>query len=450
MPRRPGGEGSPSLATPSAYQDTLRYLAGLEVTRGWDLKLERMRAALALRGHPEERFPALHVAGTNGKGSTAAMLDAILTAAGYRTGLYTSPHLVDFSERIRIGGRTIPHEVVVTLGAELRQALEAHQLALTHFEFVTLLACEWFAREGIDVGVIEVGLGGRLDATNVVCPLVTAITSIAHDHEEYLGASLAAIAGEKAGILKPGVPLALGPLAPEAEAVIMAEARALGVRVARGALADGSSGLCFDGPEGVRWDGLRLALGGAFQRDNAAVALTALAQVRDRLPCPLAAVQEGLAQVRWPGRLTVLRAAPLVLVDGAHNPAGIAALARELPALLGCRRLTLVFAVMADKAWQTMLETLLPRVARVVVTRVGRRGLDPASLARALEGRLPVEVMAEPGAAIAAAVERADPDGAVLVCGSLFLVGEAYAALGMRELFPPWQAPGGDGTDTPL
>src|SRR5215468_1542317 len=192
-----------------AYGETIAYLAGLEVTVGWDLKLERMREALALRGHPEAAFPALHVAGTNGKGSTAAMIEAILRAAGYRTGLYTSPHLVDFAERIRIDGRTIPHRTVVDLVAALRADLEPAGLALTHFEFATLIAFEWFARVGIDVAVVEVGLGGRLDATNLVRPAVTAITSIAIDHVEYLGADVASIAREKAGILKPGVPLAL-------------------------------------------------------------------------------------------------------------------------------------------------------------------------------------------------------------------------------------------------
>src|SRR5207247_2630639 len=221
------------------YEETVAYLAGLEVSAGWDLKLERMRAALARRGYPEARWPALHVAGTNGKGSTAAMLDAVLTAAGYRTGLYTSPHLVDFVERIRMGGRTIPRAAVVELVAALRADLEAAGIVLTHFEFATLIAFEWFARVGIDVGVIEVGLGGR-------------------------------------------------------------------------------------------WDHLSLALPGVFQRDNAAVALTALALVRERFPCAPEAVRAGLAAVRWPGRLAVLRERPLVVVDGAHNPAGAAALAAEL------------------------------------------------------------------------------------------------------------------------
>src|SRR5437867_6352589 len=341
-----------------AYDDTLAYLTGLEVSAGWDLKLERMAAALARRGHPEARFPAIHIAGTNGKGSAAAMVDSVLTAAGYRTGLYTSPHLVDFTERIRAGGRTIPRADVVALVGELRSDIEAAGIALTHFEFVTLLACEWFARLGVDVGVIEVGLGGRLDATNLVRPVVTAITSIALDHEAWLGHDLAAIAAEKAGIVKPGVPLALGQLPAEAARVVAAHAAAAGAPLVcvgvDATLAETPDGLVFRGP-GVTWDGLRLALRGPFQPGNAAVALTALALVRERFPCAPEAVRTGLAAVRWPGRLAVLCERPLVVVDGAHNPAGAATLAAELPGVVGDRRVELVFAVMADKDWRAML-----------------------------------------------------------------------------------------------
>ncbi len=434
------------------YEETIAYLNGLEVSAGWDLKLDRMQAALARRGHPEARWPAFHVAGTNGKGSTAAMLDAVLTAAGYRTGLYTSPHLVDFTERIRAGGRTIPPPTVVALVAELRADLEAAGIVLTHFEFVTLLACEWFARIGIDVGVIEVGLGGRLDATNLVRPVVTAITSIAYDHEAWLGHDLGSIAREKAGILKPGVPLALGWVPPEAEEVITERAAALGAPLLRAGvdavLADATDGLAFRG-SGVVWDRLSLGLAGQFQRDNAAVALAALALGRGRFPCSLAAVRDGLAGVRWPGRLAVVRDAPLVLLDGAHNPAGVAALARELPGVLGGRRAVLVFAVMVDKNWRAMLDPLLPSVTRALVTRVGRRGTAPDTLAAALAARVPVEAVSDPRAAVRQAIALAGADGAVVVAGSLFLVGEAYAELG-TSLFQPWNVPESDGTQAAL
>src|SRR4030095_16924854 len=182
----------------ASYDQTVAWLQRLEVSGGWDLKLERMRAALALRGHPEDAFPAVHIAGTNGKGSTAAMLDAVLRAAGRRSGLYTSTHLVDFAERIRAGGGTMPHGTICTLVAELRAALETAGITLTHFEFSTLLALEWFARIGGVCPVVEAGLGARLDPTNTVRPLVTAVTSISHDHEEWLGRELRQIAFEKA------------------------------------------------------------------------------------------------------------------------------------------------------------------------------------------------------------------------------------------------------------
>jgi dihydrofolate synthase/folylpolyglutamate synthase len=423
----------------TSYDEAVSWLQRLEVTGGWDLKLERMRAALALRGHPEDAFPAVHIAGTNGKGSTAAMLESVLRAAGRRTGLYTSPHLVDFAERIRAGGRTMPHAAVCSLIDELRVALAAAGIALTHFEFSTLLALEWFARIGVEVAVVEVGLGGRLDATNTVRPVVTAVTSIAHDHEEWLGHELRQIAFEKAGIAKPGVPLVVGRVPPEADTVVAARAAEVGAPLFRAGRDGRLDGAVFRGPDATEWNGLTVGLGGAFQRRNAEVALLVLAQLRQRCAVDAEAVQTGLAVVRWPGRLAVLGTTPLVVVDGAHNPAGVAALAAELPDLVGARRLVLVFAVMADKAWPAMLEHLLPRAAEVVITRVGRRGLDPDALAAALGGGIPVRAVPDAGEAVRATVASAAPDDAVLITGSLFLVGAAYAALAPGTmLFEPW------------
>jgi dihydrofolate synthase/folylpolyglutamate synthase len=214
-------------------------------------------------------------------------------------------------------------------------------------------------------------------------------------------------------------------------------------------LLERTDGLTFTGPGGVAWSQLRCGLSGAFQRTNTAVALTVLALARARWPCSPGAVRAGLAGVRWPGRLAVLGEAPLVVADGAHNPAGIEALVRELPALVGERPLTLVFAVMADKAWRAMLERLVPCARRAVVTRVGRRGLDTATLAAGLAGRLPAEVVVDPRSAICRAVELAGREGAVVVTGSLFLVGEAYAALASGgPLFEPFQGWGDGGTQT--
>lgn len=435
----------------SSYEATLDWLLRLESGAGWDLKLERVRQALALRGHPEGAFASVHIAGTNGKGSTSAMVESVLRASGRRTGLYTSPHLVDFTERIRAGGRTIPRETVVTMVAELRDALERAGQALTHFEFCTVLAFEWFARIGVEVAVVEVGLGGRLDATNVIAPLATAITSIAHDHEEWLGHDLASIAAEKAGILKAGVPSAIGRLPPEAVPAVTARANALGVPLlwaGRDTVLDGTT---FRGPD-VWWDDLRVPLPGAFQHANAEVALTLLAAASDELPCDVAAVRAGLARAQWPGRLALVEGPhPPVLLDGAHNPAGVDALVAELPALLRGRPMVLVFAVMADKAWRAMLARLVPCAREAIVTQVGRRGLDPQTVAAALAGRLPSRAIVDPRAAIAAGLAAAGDDGVVVVTGSLFLVGEAYAVLGGPDarLFEPWQAWEADASDAP-
>lgn len=434
----------------TAYDDTIAWLQRLEVSAGWDLKLDRMRAALAVRGHPERTFPALHVAGTNGKGSTAAMVESVLRAAGHRTGLYTSPHLVDFAERIRAGGATIPHDTVVELVAEARATLEPAGVALTHFEFATLLAFEWFARIGVEVAVVEVGLGGRLDATNVIDAVVTAVTSIELDHEEFLGDDLAAIAAEKAGILLAGVPVVVGALPPVADTVVAARAAELGAPLRRagvdGRLVDGAGGLAFDAVPG--WDRLSLGLPGAFQRANAEVALGMLAAVQARFPCSPDAVRRGLRETAWPGRLATLGTAPLVLADAAHNPAGVEALCAELPGMLGGRPTVLVVAIMQDKPWEEMLARLVPFAHRVVSTQVGRRAVDAAALAAVAGRTRQATVRTDPRQAIAHACQLAGAGGAVVVTGSLFLVGEAYAAAG-RRLFPPWQGWETGGTRSP-
>jgi len=436
----------------SAYDDTIAWLQRLEVTAGWDLKLDRMRAALAARGHPERAFPALHVAGTNGKGSTAAMLESVLRAAGHRTGLYTSPHLIDFAERIRAGGATIPHDAVVALVADARATLEPAGIALTHFEYATLVAFEWFARIGVEVAVVEVGLGGRLDATNVVDAAATAVTSIALDHEEFLGDDLATIAAEKAGILAPGVPAVVGALPPVADAVVQARAAALGAPLRRaavgGRLVEVADGLAFTGEGASGWDRLHLGLRGAFQRANAEVALTVLAAVQGRFPCSPDAVRRGLCAVSWPGRLAILGTSPLILADAAHNPAGVEALVAELPAMLAGRPMVLVVAVMHDKPWAEMLARLLPFARAVVCTQVGRRAVDPSALAAVARPAREAVVCPDPRRALERARALATADGAVLVTGSLFLVGEAYAAAG-RALFPPWQGWETGGTGAP-
>jgi dihydrofolate synthase/folylpolyglutamate synthase len=415
------------------YQRTLDWLYALEAAKGMDFKLERVALALERLGNPQRRYLALHVAGTNGKGSVAAVLDAVLRAAGRRVGLYTSPHLVDLTERIQVDGVPVAREAVVELADAVRAASASRGIDLTFFECLTVMAFRHFARSGIEVAVVEVGLGGRLDATNVVDPLVSVVTTIGRDHMEWLGDTLASIAAEKGGIIKPGRPVVLGRIDGEAATVLRRLAREQGAplfELGRDYRADGVGGLEFDG---LGWSlrGLPLVLTGAHQRDNAATAVAALAAARSVLPVDEAALRAGLAAVCWPGRLEVVGQTPLTIVDGAHNADGAAALARELPGLIGPRPLHLLFAVMGDKDWRPMVEHLAPLCRSVVVTEVMRpRGAPAGEVAAAFSSQC--AAAAEPD--LMQAWERvraaAGSDGAVVAAGSLFLVG-ALRALGV-------------------
>ena len=421
--------------------DPLAYLFGLEQF-GIKFGLENIRALLASLGHPERAFPTIHVAGTNGKGSVAAMIDAALGGAGRRTGRYTSPHLVDVTERFVIDGHPVAAAALAETIARLRDRIEALRAAgvldvqPTFFEVTTAAAFELFREAGVDVATIEVGLGGRLDATNVVAPLVAVITSIAFDHEQYLGHSLREIAEEKAGIIKPGVPVVVGRVAPEADAAIAAIARERGAGLIRAwdgvaaePLDDGAVRLRTPARD---YGEVRLALAGAHQVGNAVVAVRALETLEARgLRVPAAAIVRGLAEVSWPGRLDVRRFPDgrELLLDAAHNPAGAEALASYLTASGGRR--PLVFAAMRDKDVTGMLRALLPAVGALVVTRASNaRAADPASiaeLARAIAPALPVEVVEHPRDALVAAW-RLGPR--IVVAGSIFLLGDVLGEIG--------------------
>ena len=417
------------------YQRTLDWLYALEAAKGMDFKLERVALALQRLGDPQRAYPTLHVAGTNGKGSVAAMLDACLGAAGYAVGRYTSPHLVELGERIAIGGAPMAREALVAIADEVRAATLAHGIGLTFFEILTVMAFLHFARAGVDVAVVEVGLGGRLDATNVVDPLVAVITTIGRDHTQWLGETLAEIAAEKGGIIKPGRPVVLGRIEGEAAAVlhrIAAERGAPVLAAGHDYRASGSERMAFDG---VGWHlrDVAVNLRGAHQRDNAAIAIAALGAARAAVPVDEGALRRGLASVRWPGRLEIIDTAPLTIVDGAHNADGIARLVAELPDLTGGRPVHLLFAVMGDKDWAAMVAQLAPHCRSAVVTEV----LPPrAASAAAVAAAFPpaCAAVAEPDLARAweRVRERAGADGAVLVAGSLFLVGELYR-LGVRH-----------------
>ena len=393
-----------------------RFLARLQEVRsqGVSLGLDRVRLALERLGSPELRVPAVHIAGTNGKGSCAALTESILRQAGLRTGLFTSPHLSRFTERIRIDGVEIDGDHL----ARLDDAVAATGVPLTFFEISAVLAFLAFAEDAVDVAILETGLGGRLDATTACHPVACAITSIAFDHEAILGNTLRAIAYEKACIAKPGIPLFLGPLAPEADDCIAGVAAATGAPVHR-------SGKGYPPAPAAP------ALPGAHQLDNAALAVALASQAARSLGRPLddAAVLRGLAEVRWPGRLE--RIADDVLLDCAHNVEGARALVAALPA---APFRVLVTSIVRDKNAAGMLSALAPEFDSVVLTRSqSERASDPHELARLISrtrgGDRQVECVADPVAAFALArgKARAVSGGLVVVAGSIFLVGALRA-----------------------
>lgn len=417
------------MSSPSEYADVLASLYALEAAKGMDFKLDRVTMALRNLGDPQRRFASVHIAGTNGKGSVAAMLHAIFLAAGHRVGLYTSPHLVSFTERIRVGADEVSADEVVELARHVHSAATVRGIDLTFFEFVTVMAFLHFARLEVPLAMIETGLGGRLDATNVVDPEVAVITSIGLDHQEFLGDTLESVAREKAGIIKPGRPVIVGLMLDEAMQVIeqaAAERRSPLLRAGRDfMLSNGHSGRFHSAA--VELNDLVIGLAGRHQRDNAAVALAVALMSRERFAISEEALRLGLAQVRWPGRLETVARQPLVLLDGAHNIDGAATLCDELPGIVGSRPVHLVFAVMRDKVWQPMVESLAPLAASATLTAaLPRRAEDPQRLLGSFERYCPTQIVGEPIAALEAACRRAGADGAVVVTGSLFLIGAVY------------------------
>lgn len=391
--------------------------------------LERVRAALSVLGHPEQRYPALHVAGTNGKGSTCAFAASCL-AQRYRVGLYTSPHLTRVNERIKINGVDISDELLGQRVAEVRTRLTG--VELTYFEFGTAVAFWHFAQEGVQLAVLETGLGGRLDATTACLPKVTAITPISFDHQAYLGTTLSSIAGEKAGIATPGVPLVLSRQPPEAQAVFESlssvETLVEDIDFHGELQRDGFSYRGLD----LRLQGVQLPLRGGHQAQNASVALACLELLgRDGFPLRDEHLRRGLEGTQWPGRLEEFSGTPPVVLDGAHNPAGVQVLLQALDAVYPNQPVHLVFGVFADKDAEPMLRALLPRVETVILTPLehprGRPPEEYLALASTLNSR--VEVAPDAGTALAQARQFAQGGGVVLVAGSLFLVGQVRAAL---------------------
>ena len=416
------------------------------------MSLERVRELLAELGSPHARLRCLHVAGTKGKGSTAAMAESALRAAGYRTGLYTSPHLIDLRERIRVDGRPVLPDDFAALVERTRPGLERiqakadatppneHYSPPTYFEILTHLAFLHFEETGVDVAVLEVGLGGRLDATNVVTPAACAITNVSLDHTAILGSTLAAIAREKAGILKSGVPCVVAPQPDEAAASVRSVAEEVGAPlwwVGEEVTLERASGGSSDVRTPERnYEALTIPLPGAHQRENAAVAVALVDLARRagfRRVTP-DAVREGLARVNWPGRVQKVAEAPSTFLDGAHNPASVRALVETLAELLPPGRRVYVLAIASDKDWRGMIDALAPSAGAIVATGTGNpRAVAPAELAEGARraGVERVEVEKDAARALDLARRIAGPDGSVVATGSLYVAGLLLQSLGM-------------------
>lgn len=440
------------------YSEALAYLYGLLAGRPpgpqvyAPLKLERMVRLCALLGDPQRAFPAVLVAGTKGKGSTAAMLAAMVQAAGFRVGLYTKPHLVDFRERIQINGEQIAPEALAALVDELRAAIQRGTggplWPPTYFEASAALAFLHFARAAVDLAVVEVGIGGRLDATNVVDARVSVITTIDYDHTEIVGSTLRQIATEDAGIIRPEGRVVTVPQLPDAARVLEETAAAQGatlVRVGREVASrlvrSSLDGICVT-VRGQRqtYRGLHVQLLGRHQATNAAAAVAAAELLGEvGFAVPEAAVRAGLAGLRWPGRVEVVRHYPPVIVDVAHNPVSFRALRAVLDETFLGRRVVLVIGVLGSKDLEAMARIIAPRTAAVVATRAhDERALAPDAVAAAFRPWVAdVRVVADPVAAVEDALASSGPDDLICVTGSFHVAGPVRAHLVATPLAVP-------------
>ena len=421
----------------TSFQETLDYLYGLEHF-GISLGLENINELCSACGNPQDRLPIVHVAGSNGKGSSIAILRKLLRQHGLSVGVYSSPHLRHFSERIIINETPISEAEIVALTRELRPVIKKIPRIVTFFDFTTCMALLYFARQAPDIVLLETGLGGRLDATNVVRkPLLTMVTNIALEHEEYLGSTLLAVAAEKAGILKPGVPLVSGVKQKKLRDFFAEKQREMAAacdffgrdfRIRRhrdGSFSYYGSEYCFDD--------LKLAMTGRHQQDNAALALRAFESLSHEGLFEIDAelVAAALLEVSWPGRLQKVGVKPDIYLDGAHNPHGIRALEPELRRLAADHRLILILGVMKDKRIKEMTARIAPLADEVIVTQAPLdRACSPERLAEEVKIHCPnVTVTTSVAEALTLARSRAKANDLIFLTGSLYCVGEAFNVL---------------------
>jgi dihydrofolate synthase / folylpolyglutamate synthase len=397
------------------YEDAIKFLYGLQLF-GARLGLENTRTLAELAGNRHERLRFIHVAGTNGKGSVCAMLEGIYRAAGLRVGLFTSPHLISFRERIQIDRQLVSEAEVITEVSAMQKLLsefpkDAHP---TFFEVVTIMALRLFAAKQCELVIWETGLGGRLDATNIVTPLASVITNVALDHEKWLGQSIEQIAAEKGGIIKPAVPV-----------VTAAQEPALSV-IAKIARANRSALHAINSPI----KDIELPLHGVHQRVNAALAVATVRVLQNQIPVPDTALRKGLESVSWPGRLQVIkRADQTILLDGAHNPAGADALRDALRQYFPGASVTLILGVMTDKDCTAICKILAPMAQRIIACRItSARSADPDRLAELCRAANP-NAQVTSADSVEAALQLAARDLFVIITGSLHFIGHALQLL---------------------
>ena len=441
------------------YESAVRYLLSLgrelaapTQTAAVKFSLENITILLERLGRPERTFASIHIAGTNGKGSTAAFTESILRAAGFRTGLNTSPHLERITERIKINGEEISDVLFADIFTRIHEAIEELlaegklRVHPTYFECVTAIAFEAFSRERVEFAVVEVGLGGRLDATNVLTPLVSVITRIDFDHENFLGHSLREIAGEKAGILKEHVPAVFAEQQPEVREILLQRAKELdclvvetgtAFRVEREAVQDGCVLATVVENSTEKEFGIVPRLAGRFQLQNAlnALAVTRLLQAR-KYRIADEDLLRGISAAEWPGRIERLQSGPDVYLDGAHNPGAARELARFVKENLSGRKIFLLYAAMRDKAVDEVTGILFPLAQEVIFTEARTpRAISAGQLAE-MAGHYATRYSVIPKAedALSLALNEARPEDVILITGSLYLVGQLRNSWGRRRV----------------
>ena len=418
------------------YEEALSYIHSI-CWKGSKLGLDRTRELLGKLNDPQKELKFIHIAGTNGKGSTAAMLASILEEAGYRVGLYTSPFINRFNERMQVNHQPIPDEELAALTEYVRPHADAMADSPTEFELITALAMVWFARQKCDIVVLEVGMGGELDSTNIIdVPEAAVIAAMGLDHVKELGPTMADIARAKAGIIKEGGRVVSYGGNPEADEVIAAVCRARNASLCQpdfSAIVPGDFSLEGQTFSYKGWRGLRIPLVGAYQMNNAAVVLETVEVLRQRgWSVSDEAVRQGLADTRWPARFEVLRRDPVFIVDGGHNPHGIRATAESLRRLFPGRKITFVTGVMADKDVEHILGLIVPLADQFFTVRPDNpRAMDAGELARRIEA---MGAKATTCASVQDGVDRAiqaeGPHGVACALGSLYMSGEVRSCFG--------------------